>query len=48
MRSWELRANLTAHDAAYVALAEVLGATLVTRDERLAAAPGVRVTVELL
>jgi predicted nucleic acid-binding protein len=37
-RIWELRHNLTAYDAAYVALAESLGAPLVTRDRRLAAA----------
>jgi predicted nucleic acid-binding protein len=47
-RIWALRANLTAYDAAYVALAEALGATLLTRDERLAAAPGGRATIELL
>lgn len=39
-RIWELRHNLTAYDAAYVALAEALGATLLTRDRRLATAPG--------
>jgi predicted nucleic acid-binding protein len=38
-RMWELRANLTAYDAAYVALAEALDAPLVTRDGRLARAP---------
>ena len=37
-RIWELRANLIACDAAYVALAEALDAPLLTRDERLAAA----------
>lgn len=47
-RIWDLRANLTAYDAAYVALAEALGATLVTRDERLAGAPGVRASIEVL
>lgn len=47
-RIWTLRANLTAYDAAYVALAEGLRATLVTRDERLAAAPGHRATIELV
>jgi predicted nucleic acid-binding protein len=47
-RIWALRANLTAYDAAYVALAEALGATLLTRDERLAAAPGSRATIELV
>jgi predicted nucleic acid-binding protein len=35
---WRLRNNLSAYDAAYVALAEKLGATLVTRDSRLASA----------
>jgi predicted nucleic acid-binding protein len=47
-RIWALRANLTAYDAAYVALAEALRATLLTRDERLAAAPGTRATIELI
>jgi len=37
-RIWSLRNNLTAYDAAYVALAEVLDAPLLTRDRRLAAA----------
>jgi predicted nucleic acid-binding protein len=45
-RVWELRANLTAHDAAYVALAEALGAPLLTRDRRLAGAVGHRARVE--
>ena len=39
---WELRDNLTPYDAAYVALAELTGATLVTGDERITAAPGIR------
>ncbi len=39
-RVWALRANLTAYDAAYIALAEALGADLLTRDRRLAATPG--------
>lgn len=47
-RVWELRHNLTAYDAAYVALAEALDATLLTRDRRLAAAPGHRALVELV
>ncbi len=46
-RIWELRENLTAYDAAYVALAEALDAPLVTMDARLARAPGVRAEVEL-
>jgi predicted nucleic acid-binding protein len=44
---WRLRHNLSAYDAAYVALAEKLGATLITRDARLAAASPRGVTVEL-
>ncbi len=47
-RIWELRANLTAYDAAYVALAELHNAPLLTRDAKLAAAPGHRARVELI
>ncbi len=47
-RIWELRHNLTAYDAAYVALAEALDAPLLTRDRRLAAAAGVRARIELI
>lgn len=47
-RIWELRHNITAYDAAYVALAEGLRATLVTRDERLAEAPGHRARIEVM
>jgi predicted nucleic acid-binding protein len=47
-RCWELRNNLTVCDAAYVALAETMQATLVTADRRLAAAPGPRCTIEIL
>lgn len=47
-RCWELRDNLTAYDGAYVALAEMLGAFLLTGDRRLVAAPGLRCAVELL
>ena len=47
-RIWELRANVTVFDAAYIALAEALDAPLVTTDVRLAAAPGHRAKVELL
>lgn len=46
-RIWGLRANMTAYDAAYVALAEALGATLLTRDERMATVPGTRARIEL-
>lgn len=41
-RVWEMRANLTAYDGCYVALAELLGAELATLDLRLRRAPGVR------
>jgi len=47
-RIWELRSNVTAYDAAYLALAEALECPLVTRDRRLAKAPGHRATVEVL
>jgi predicted nucleic acid-binding protein len=47
-RIWELRANLTAYDAAYVALAEALDAPLLTRDRRLAAATGHGARVEVI
>jgi len=47
-RIWALRENLTAYDAAYVALAEVMDAPLLTSDRRLAAAPGTRARIELL
>jgi predicted nucleic acid-binding protein len=46
-RIWQLRHNLSAYDAAYVALAERLGATVVTRDAPLGSAPGHRARVEL-
>lgn len=47
-RAFELRANVTAYDAAYVALAEQLGCKLLTADQRLAAAPRIRCDVEIL
>lgn len=47
-RCWELRDNLTAYDAAYVALAEALQATLLTGDRRLAEAARLRCTIEVL
>jgi predicted nucleic acid-binding protein len=46
-RIWRLRHNLSAYDAAYVALAEELKAPLITRDRRLAAAPGLAAVVEV-
>ncbi|MGH7101847.1 MAG: type II toxin-antitoxin system VapC family toxin [Acetobacteraceae bacterium] len=47
-RIWALRDNLTAYDAAYVALAEALDSPLLTRDRRLAAAAGHRAPIELV
>lgn len=47
-RIWALRDNLTAYDASYVALAEGLEAPLLTRDERLARAPGHGVKIVLV
>jgi predicted nucleic acid-binding protein len=46
-RIWQLRHNVSAYDAAYLALAEKLDATLVTRDARLASASGRAVAIEL-
>lgn len=46
-RVWELRHNLTAYDATFVALAEAIGAPLVTCDARLASAPEHRAHIEL-
>jgi len=47
-RVWDLRANVTAYDAVYLALAEVLDAPLITFDHRLADAPGHGAVVEIL
>jgi predicted nucleic acid-binding protein len=46
-RIWQLRGNLTAYDAAYVALSENLAAPLVTCDRQLASAPGNRARIEV-
>ncbi len=46
-RAWELRHTVRGWDAAYVALAEVLDATLLTLDRRLAAASGPRCSIEI-
>lgn len=46
-RIWELRHDLSAYDAAYVVLAEILSAPLITRDSRLASTPSHAVKVEL-
>lgn len=47
-RIWQVRDNLTAYDAAYVALAEALDAVLLTADARMARAPGGRVRIDLV
>jgi predicted nucleic acid-binding protein len=47
-RMWQLRDNVSAYDATYVALAEALDCTLVTADHRLAAAPGLRCGITLV
>ena len=46
-RIWQLRHNLSAYDAAYIVLAEKLGAALITRDGRLASASGHAAAIEL-
>jgi predicted nucleic acid-binding protein len=47
-RVWELRQNITAYDATYVALAEALGCGLVTADARLGGATGPTCTVTVV
>lgn len=47
-RIWELRHNVTAYDAVYIALAEPLSAPLLTCDARLASAPGHQARIELV
>lgn len=44
-RVWELGANATSYDAAYLALAEDLSADLITHDSKLVGVPGVRCNV---
>ena len=44
-RAWQLRQNLSVYDASYVALAELVDTTLVTLDNRIRRAPGLRCTV---
>lgn len=47
-RAYELRANVTAYDATYIALAETLGCALLTADQRLANSPRVRCPIRVL
>ncbi len=47
-RIWALRQNMTAYDAAYVALAEALEVPLITRDRRLGNAPGHTAQIEVM
>ena len=47
-RVWELRGNLSAYDAVYVALAELLDAPLLTRDRRLADAAGRYANIQIV
>ncbi|MCU0270266.1 MAG: type II toxin-antitoxin system VapC family toxin [Acidimicrobiales bacterium] len=48
VRVWQLRENLSAYDATYVALAEALESPLVTADGRLARAPGPQCTITVV
>lgn len=47
-RMWSLRQNITAYDAAYVALAESFNIPLLTRDARLAHSSGHTATIEYI
>lgn len=47
-RVWDLRDNLTAYDGCYAALAEAVDAPLLTADQRLAKAPGLRCAIEVI
>lgn len=47
-RAWQLRENVTAYDAMYIALAEALDAPLVTCDAPLGRAPGQRARIEMI
>ncbi len=47
-RVWELRDNLSAYDASYVVLAELLDCNLLTADARLSRAPGIRCSITLV
>jgi predicted nucleic acid-binding protein len=47
-RAWELRHNISFYDGLYIALAEEMDSPLLTVDQKLARAPGLRVEVELI
>jgi predicted nucleic acid-binding protein len=47
-RIWELQDNISAYDATYVALSELLGCSLLTADNRLAGAPGTRCPITVV
>ena len=47
-RMWAVRQNITAYDAAYVALAESLDLPLITRDARLARSAGHAARIEYI
>ncbi len=47
-RVWELRDNLSVHDASYVAVAELLECSVLTADARLARAPGIRCPITVV
>lgn len=47
-RCWQLRDNVSIYDAADVALAEAIGADLLTADGRLARAPALKCRIEVL
>jgi predicted nucleic acid-binding protein len=48
LKRFAVRKNLTAYDAVYVALAEALGASLVTCDANIAAAPGHHAQIDVI
>jgi len=47
-RVWRLRENMTAYDAGYAALAEQIGASLLTCDKKYTTTPGLRCVIELI
>ena len=47
-RIWQLRENVSAYDASYIALAEALGCAVLTADGRLGRAPGTRCSVTVV